>query len=74
MEFSKEMQHLKSQVNKSIRKTASGNKKIHLLDIEEQFPLSSKNLWDDGIHLSHEGYDKLGVFVANAIYNDCILN
>ncbi|CAF1442311.1 unnamed protein product [Didymodactylos carnosus] len=66
----------RQELNKLLRQTyllSSNMNKVILLDVEKQLPYHSmtkqeqERIWDDGLHLKPEGYDRLGEMIFNAL-------
>jgi len=63
------------EVNESIRNYSATNDKIILFDLSKELPANSipedqkKLYWDDGVHLTVEGYDHMGDIIFEALYN-----
>mmetsp|Transcript_18985 Transcript_18985/g.31117 ORF Transcript_18985/g.31117 Transcript_18985/m.31117 type:complete len:171 (+) Transcript_18985:420-932(+) len=63
-----ELSDTRNAVNDGLRKYAQDNSSnTVLLDVATLMPLSDASLWDDGLHFSPSGYDKLGELVYYAL-------
>ncbi|GBB99700.1 hypothetical protein RclHR1_00360049 [Rhizophagus clarus] len=65
----------RKEVNELIRNYSETNDKIILCDLSKELPFNSipedqRNLyWDDGVHLTVEGYDHMGDIIFEVLYN-----
>ncbi|CAB5375984.1 unnamed protein product [Rhizophagus irregularis] len=77
MEFTyiDEPEKRRKEVNELIRNYSAENDKIILCDLSKELPINSipkdqKELyWDDGVHLTVEGYDHMGDIIFEALYS-----
>jgi lysophospholipase L1-like esterase len=54
----------RSLLNAKIRQTVEANPQLTLVDLEHELPYSDNSaLWDDGLHFTPEGYDRVAELI-----------